>query len=235
MTRLKTLRNIPPGGWIFEQKMPNGTIRKITSMGPFGGAVKQIQEVRAANGIQPQDMDSIAMELEQQTVQRLGEDSKYCDSKKKALLSRLSELPTHVSRAVKRAAEAGDGARILVDWVGEGARPVPEILAQARANVCLHAGPNGSPCPNNIESHGVALLTDKIAVAILEQRRRKTDIGLKVQGEDALFTCQVCTCHLPLKVWVPMDSIVRHLRPEKIERFPNFCWMKTETTKPTTT
>lgn len=237
MTRLKTLRTLPPGGWIFEQKLANGTVKKIQFMTPFGEALVQIRAFRVANNILPQDLDSIALELESQTVLRLGEDSKYCDSKKKTLLSHLAELPTHVSRVVKHAAAAGEGARILMDWIGDGMHPVDSVRAQKRANVCLRGGPadkngNPTPCPHNQESHGAAMLTDKIAAAILEQRRQKSNMGLKVGGEDHLFTCQICTCHLPLKVWVPMETIVARMSEKKIQKFPSFCWMRTENPPP---
>lgn len=222
---LKTLKTIPPGGWIFEQKTPAGTIKKFSTMVPFGEAVKGIVAYRKGNAIEPHDFESVAVELENQTCARLGHNPKYCEVKKKSLLDKINILPAHVKKAVELAGNATNGARILSDWLGDGAIPVNRSLAQARTNVCIS-------CPLNQESHGMMKLTDAIASAILEQRRQKTEMSLEVISETELHTCSVCACHLPLKVWVPMKTIANRTHPKLVEKFPDFCWMKTENNEP---
>lgn len=228
---LITLKTLPPGGWRFEQKSKDGRIIKLDGMGPFWDHVHAIQTYRKSNGITPDDEQSISYELQAQTCARLGNDPKWCDSQKKTLLRRLSVLPAHVREAAQRVENVSNGARILVDWLGDGAVPVPISLAQSRTNICLCAGTDGTPCPENIESHGVMQLTDKIAEAILEQRRKKKEMNLFVDGEKNLHTCRVCACHLPLKVHVPMDVIIARTSEKLLKRFPSYCWMRTENEK----
>lgn len=222
---LKTLRTLPPGGWAFDQKAPDGSIRKFSEMGPFGDAVLKIQNYRKGNGIKPDDVDSIAHELEVFTCARLGNDPNWCESKKNSLLSRISVLPAHVLKAAHRVADVGRGVQIISDWLGDGGVPVSQELANGRGAVCLK-------CPLNQDGHNVAKLTDKIAEAILDQRRKKLEMNLRVEGEADLHTCEVCLCHLPLKVWVPIKTIAERTHPKLMEKFPEYCWMKTETSTP---
>lgn len=219
---LKTTKTLPPGGWIFDQLKPDGSKKHFEFMTPFSDAVRQIADYRKGNGIAPFDADSVADELEAQTCQRLGGDPQWCVTEKKtSLLDRIKVLPAHVRSRVQLAGNVARGALILADWVGEDAKPVEVKIAQARADVCIG-------CPQNQASHGVMRLTDAIAEAIMEQRRTKLEMGLKVQGEELLHTCAQCSCHLPLKVWVPMKTILGRTSEKLVAEFPDHCWMKTE-------
>lgn len=218
---LLTFKKLPPGGWILPQKFADGTTRKLEFMGPFADAIRDIRQLRLENNILPNDVDSIASELEQYTVQRLGGDPKWCTSQKKTLWQNVHALPSHVRDLAKHAVAAGRGATILSDWLGDGMQPVENRLAENRARVCLS-------CPLNVESHGASKWTDKIAAAILDQRRAKTERGLKVPHEELLFTCQECLCHLPLKVWVPLETILGRTDQIALDKFPDHCWMRTE-------
>lgn len=218
---LKTLKTIPPGGWIFEQKTPAGTIKKFSTMVPFGEAVKGIVAYRKGNAIEPHDFESVAVELENQTCARLGHNPKYCEVKKKSLLDKINILPAHVKKAVELAGNVTNGGRILHDWLGDGAIPVNRSLAQARADICL-------PCPHNQESHGVMKLTDSIAKAILEQRRKKSELEIRTNGEEGLHTCDVCLCHINLLVHVPIKTIADRSHPKLDNKYPDFCWKRKE-------
>ena len=109
-----------------------------------------------------------------------------------------------------------NGARILRDWLGSGGVPVSKELAQSRANVCLM-------CPLN--KHGIEL-TEMASEAIREQIGVKNHLQLHVDGENDLFTCEVCSCPLKLKVFVPF-RLVKPL-PEEKDKYPGVCWLRTE-------
>lgn len=108
------------------------------------------------------------------------------------------------------------GARILRDWLGSGGVPVSNELAQDRTDVCLI-------CPHN--KHGIEL-TEAASEAIREQVGVKNHLQLHTNGEENLFTCDVCKCPLKLKVFVPF-KLVKPL-PEEKEQFPAACWLRTE-------
>jgi len=219
---LKTTKTLPPGGWPFRQQLADGTFKKFESMAPFGEAVKILMAFRKGNNITPNDFESIALELEKYTCDRLGNNPQFCEVQKKtSLLSKLHVLPAHVKRAVERAEDVGNGVRILSDWLGDGASPVDPSLAQSRAEGCVK-------CPMNVESHGVMMLTDAIASAILEQRRKKSEMGFTTTVEGDLHTCSVCLCHLSLLVHVPIKTIANRTDQRLDEKYPDECWKKKE-------
>jgi hypothetical protein len=72
-----------------------------------------------------------------------------------------------------------------------------------------------------------------IASAIKSHTEAKLESKLEVMGEEKLKTCSVCACHLPLKIWVPIDFL--HVTPELetalSEANPN-CWQLTKELTP---
>jgi hypothetical protein len=108
-----------------------------------------------------------------------------------------------------------NGAEIIASWLGTGGHTVSRDAAQVRADVCLK-------CPHNIDSVSIPsqfAKTLKIAVEIKNWQR------LRVSGEKRLHICDACLCHLPTKVWVPIDHIAGHTRPEEM---PRGCWVANE-------
>jgi hypothetical protein len=223
---LKTLKTIPPGGWIYVQEYnDNGQkrTRKFSDMGPIGTIVGVLLSFRTANKLPRASYDEIVEDIENATCERIGFDPQWCVSKKNwTALSRPGLRESVVAGAIHAVRNAASGASILSDWCGEGAEPVDNALANARAQTCL-------VCPRNQEGHFFAKLTGLVARAILAQRRVKTERGLQVSCEDALHTCTVCDCHLPLKVWVPWKTIFDRTHPDKLKEFPEQCWILTET------
>lgn len=110
------------------------------------------------------------------------------------------------------------GARILSDWLGSGQKVVEKEQAQARADICIK-------CPQNKTG---SLVTKAVAWSIKEQTDLKSDLGLAVAGEKSLKTCAVCTCWLRLKIWIPMEKLKAEETPESLAKYPDFCWMRTE-------
>lgn len=119
--------------------------------------------------------------------------------------------------------QAIDGAKTLIEWLGEGATHDPK--AQDRADVCT-GRLSGKPCPHNYS--GRWLLPETLAVSFKACVEIKTHLKLTVEGEDRLGWCEICNCNLPLKVHVPLKTILNHTPAETLGKFPEFCWIKNE-------
>ena len=90
-------------------------------------------------------------------------------------------------------------------WLGDGGRPVPVSISQARADMCLDCDFNqGGTMSREMASDATKRLIEV-----------KTRLKMRVAGEELLHTCSLCRCHLPTKVHVPMVHIRRY-QPESV-------------------
>lgn len=111
-----------------------------------------------------------------------------------------------------------NGARILADWLGDGAKPLLPNEAYYRVTVC-------EMCPQNKPGH---TFEENAAKAIKEQIGMAAEFGIHAiatPGHPDLHTCAVCNCYLPLKVWVPWKHLKNFTDPAK---FPQNCWIPKE-------
>ncbi len=111
------------------------------------------------------------------------------------------------------------GAKILNDWLGEGADPVPQEVSNARAAVCV-------TCPENVEPKWWDRVTGDLAAWMRKTLAIKNDIGYSAAREDDLHMCKKCGCCLPLKVHVPIEHIKAHTTD--FSEYPDFCWQRKE-------
>lgn len=112
--------------------------------------------------------------------------------------------------------EVVQGTRTMVAWAGEGFTKVEQELADKRADTC-------SRCYFNVQMQGGCHScgqVQKLASSIVGTRRTRADPFLKA--------CAVCKCALQAKVWVPINAIDKGTGQAQYERFPSFCWVKTE-------
>jgi len=120
---------------------------------------------------------------------------------------------------LKRAAQ---GAAVVLEWLGSGATPVAQELAEKRATICV-------ACPKNQEgswfTEGPAALIKK-SVETWKSVTGKTDFEFKTAQGDALKSCDVCKCLMPLKVFVPLNHILEKTNAEVMAEFPANCWIK---------
>lgn len=121
----------------------------------------------------------------------------------------------------------GVGAHVWADWLGDGGEPVTVDLVTARVLAC-NQGDHGKRCPHNRRGNLWDRLTGSAVVRVMEQRRLKFGLGLKVQGEDKLGHCQICHCPLDTKVWVPMKHIEENTPQAEWSELPAWCWMRKE-------
>lgn len=226
----KSTSKWPPGGWQYKEPVsgwaaPNGLT--------FDGLVRKVIEHRLGNpryGLST-EWEAVSWDIQLQNAQRIHFHPDYWDAdlaKKKLKVSPLppvsrakSGLFASLAKLVRSIKQTSDGARILTDWLGDGAMPVCPEKAQARANVC-------ETCPKNKPSEGYSRLTAEVAQAIKEQVEVKNKLNLKLSNEDTLGTCEACGCHLGLKPWVPLPYLEQTLDEEDEKELDPRCWVRKE-------
>jgi hypothetical protein len=112
------------------------------------------------------------------------------------------------------------GAKTLLDWLGDGMRPVSRDLAEQRAQIC-------SACAYNGKGDLSSWFTRPASELIRKQIGAAKDLNMRTSVDDKLGVCNVCACPIKLKVHVPRATINKHTA-EMIEGLPAHCWMKTE-------
>lgn len=105
--------------------------------------------------------------------------------------------------------------KVRKDWFGDGGVPVSPELAQQRADTC-------NRCPMNQEKPVWELFAGPVAWAVKQQFKLKSELKLRVNGEENLHVCSICNCILGLKIFVPLKFI------DETEGLPDFCWQQTE-------
>jgi hypothetical protein len=108
-------------------------------------------------------------------------------------------------------------SKVLEEWLGDGAIPVPQQEANQRALIC-------ETCPNNKPVNGLTTAAAKtIEKWVAIKNRRK----LFVPNEDKLFFCHACLCKLSLKVHVPhvhIKSYQQQWVTDRIRETKSDCW-----------
>lgn len=112
------------------------------------------------------------------------------------------------------------GAKSLAEMLG-GERPVEAEQSAARAKVC-------TTCPKNLPGD----LTNFFERATADLIRRRieviNDLKLTTPHDQKLGVCDICLCPMRLKVHVPIETIARHMPDQVAQDFPDYCWIKKE-------
>jgi hypothetical protein len=218
--KLRSRKTLPPGGFTYTD--PN---KGLT----FDGSVSFLEQVgivsryRKANNFPRPSPVEVSEDLEAFTCARLPDfcsPSESAEDKKKG----PGFLPQSLQRLVSRAAGAGSrvavGARILNEWRMEGPDPVAPDKAEARASVCAMCPYNQPEASFSIV--GAAAETFK---ALMEVRARKK---IQTSNDEKLGVCDVCGCHLKLKVHTPLELVESGTPEDMLQMFPKICWVRTE-------
>ena len=123
---------------------------------------------------------------------------------------------------IEKAKSFSNGFTILREWLGSGGNCVPQQVAQKRTDTCL-------ACPLNQEG---SMLTETAAKAIKQQVELRNSLGLRTDGIKSLKSCSACSCHLPLKIWLPIENIAPYETEESMMRYDIGCWVLSESKKP---
>ena len=223
---LNSRTKLPPGGWKWLQP-ETGWEAPHPLHESFTKTVQRIADHRRNNprfGL-TMDPEAIAIELEDYTCHRLNGDPRYCTieegEKKKSSWWPVTEQKP-VAALARRAKKTAAGVKCMREWLGNGAIPVAQEEAECRTNIC--AG-----CPKNDKGNWWDMVTGAVAEAIKSQLQTKENLRLSTSKETEIGTCSVCYCHLPLKVWVPMEHIKKYTDEETLAEFPSNCWIYEKT------
>jgi hypothetical protein len=113
------------------------------------------------------------------------------------------------------------GVGILVDWLGSGAMPVLNDIANSRAGTC-------ADCPQNQPGDIFSIFTAPIAEKLRTQLEMRRSLNLSTPVDDKLKICKACHCPLTLKVHVPLQHIKDHLTDDVQADLDPRCWILSE-------
>lgn len=226
MARLKSLTAHPPYGFQFLQPE---TGQSTPFSGSFYSVVEQVMTLRQANPFLCErhgwrtDQAGVEHDVEQYNVARMiaGGWMDFIVSDDPAPPptyyppSAQKKSAVGVLSGVKRVAA---GVAVLVEWLGSGAKPVEQSLADSRAAIC-------ADCPKNDGGDFIAYFTKPIADKIRTQLEIRGDLQLRTPHDDKLTVCSGCDCPLKLKVWVPFDYVLAHTSEDTKTRLDPRCWI----------
>ena len=127
------------------------------------------------------------------------------------LLSRLESAAGSVNRVAA-------GVRTLLDWLGSGGKPVDALEAENRAAICV-------TCPLNKPGNILSYFTAPVAKEISLQLEMKNKLSLSISHDGSLHICTGCDCPLKLKIWTPMEHILKFTTEETKQRLDPRCWI----------
>lgn len=235
LIKAKVLQGWGPGGWQFYQPETNWHAPNPLAY-KFEEQVNNIIEHRKANPRFSFSTDPIqvAEELEKYTLARWrskysehgmqkfleGGDPNY--GKKKAPPRMSPATPVSLPRVALAAgaALAGVDDSVVQEWLGAGGVAVPYHLATQRATVC-------KDCPGNQKVGWRDTLTVVGAKALREYLAAKNQMSLYTPLDGELGMCKACGCHLPLKIWCPIEHFRENVTAEvesKLREYNPKCW-----------
>jgi hypothetical protein len=110
------------------------------------------------------------------------------------------------------------GAAIWAEMF-HGAEPVSLPIAEARAAVC-------AVCPENDKTGGFKdWFIATVARGLTEVVGMLNDKNLKTSRDSELGRCKACDCPMRAKVWVPKETILRHMPKPQFDKLAPICWI----------
>lgn len=116
--------------------------------------------------------------------------------------------------ALKRIRQDLRGAKVLAEWLGDGAHPVAQEVANRRALACIN-------CPGKYNRLNHRRLENSVAEAIRNQESVRGAVKLATPLDGRLHSCTECGCYLKLKIWVPLEN-------QSDQEMPSYCWVTRE-------
>lgn len=127
-----------------------------------------------------------------------------------------SSLPARVAEVAAGIKTAAHGAAAILDFWNSKEPPVEKALAERRAEIC-------AACPQNGPG---AWFIEAPSELIRKALASRGDLKLETPSDDKLQSCQVCKCLMKLKVWINLNFILQHTKPEVMNAFPKVnCWI----------
>lgn len=114
----------------------------------------------------------------------------------------------------------GTGTATLADWIGD--KPVSHELAEQRAAICVG-------CPQHKQGDLLSFFTRPVSDLIRRQIEEKEKMNLSTSKDSELNICDACGCPMKLKVHVPLEYIMAHIKKPEFDALDERCWMRHET------
>lgn len=224
-------RTFPPQGfWWYEPQTnwpPMDQAPRFFAGMTFDQVVDKIIEHRLAN---PRfnlatDRETVGNQLDKFTCLRIGNNPNYCLGgpvpKSPSPLPVVAAGKNVAAAVVEKVRKYTQGIAVLLDWLGTGAKTVPQEQADRRAGVCV-------TCAKNIPGDWESYFTTMAAEKIRKQLEVRKEMAIRTAPDDRLSICEACRCVLKLKVWVPIETAARKLTPEMRAELDPKCWILEE-------
>ena len=127
------------------------------------------------------------------------------------------QVPSVIS-AVAGVKKLAAGAALLFEWEESGQPPIEPAAAETRAEICTR-------CPKNNPEHLSRFFTGPVSRLMQGKFARLHGMNLKTPHDDKLGICDACLCPLKLKVWTPIELVVKHLQPDARAELWEQCWI----------
>lgn len=132
--------------------------------------------------------------------------------------------PTLASQAAAAVGAIKVGKDVIFDWEESGQPPVAQELANKRADTC-------AVCPKNGRGGLSRYFTVPVAALIQTRLEKLHQVKMVTPADNQIGVCEACLCPLRLKVWTPMEFLLKHTTPQQWDAFQKAeprCWMHTE-------
>jgi hypothetical protein len=233
MLRLKSRTQAPPGGFLYAQRQTawQNWIVDPPSQWDFDRLCLALQAHRRAN---PRfkfstNLALIQNEVDSENARRVaaipGAADVYTVSDGTAVSFR--QAPVQSSPLQQVAAVAGKlstGAATIEDFLESGEAPASKETAESRAAICVQ-------CPQNGKGDFTRWFTVPVANRIRNQLEAREKRGLRTSLDDKLGVCEACLCPMKLKVFFPIEFIIRHMSEEvkaQLNAAKPRCWILQE-------
>lgn len=113
------------------------------------------------------------------------------------------------------------GARNVGEWWLGGLAPVSQDTAERRAFTC-------TTCPKNEAREKWTSPVGHIAKVLKSAFAWKHQRRLSTARDEQLGICAACGCETRLKVWEPLDLILKQTDRETFDRLEKLCWQRKE-------
>lgn len=222
---------IPPGGWQFYQ--PETKWRNPTPISStLSQTVQLIVKMRKANPAitakfkLATNPEAVKTEVLRFNRKRLGLPVEGTPLPFRVPPSNQSARAAGAAGAAKTDAMSGlkraaQGTAVGLEWLGKGAKTVPQELADKRAATCV-------ACPRMVAGEWYVTAPAELIKKSIEAWKALTgnsDFKFETAQGDKLKSCDVCKCLMPLKCFVPLEHIIAKTPEDVMKEFPQTCWV----------
>lgn len=209
--RFHNLQEMPPGGFQYvipELPAEHAKIGPVTSLQQ---CVSEAMQRYAANArLAPVDLRD---KIEQANCERVPPGLCHYESNRQPTTEQTA-FGIHPMTP----GELLNGTATVGMWIVSGMKMVDQAAADKRAKTCASCTKYNRK-PTGCSGCRLGQLLEVVTRFV---GNRKT------AADDLLQGCAICKCSQRVKVWAPISVITRFMSPEKLQEFPDWCWIRTE-------